>query len=373
MGFLLAADERLMRCRPATQRLIILAVIATLTGVSLSYVPRSYWSYDHIPVLRFIDQPTDYGTDTIADMYEAKVVLHDWRDMYVKAGVEQTPLEARTWSKAASAPYPPAALLVEAALFWIGEQTGVGFYGLVLTLAAVWVILAALYCLRTRWYVFPLLGISGIYFSYRFTYVQDATYLIMLVLLVTALGLARRRPDATHLLMALAIAVKVSPVFYASNLLRMRRPIAVAFVALLVLAFVVPYFIWDNYLYIFSFQDELKGSWSKTLGAVLVSVPFALLLSYVSARRNFDWEDRVGWGLIPVAMLLAFKLNVARHLLVVLLVPDKRATRTAAAAFAMAVHYLSFGVLGINATLPICTALLYAILIYELRQIKRPT
>ena len=68
-----------------------------------------------------------------------------------------------------------------------------------------------------------------------------------------------------------------------------------------------------------------------------------------------DLEDRVGWGVIPVAMLLAFTLNVARHLLVVLLVPDKRARRTAAAALSVAAYYLSFGSMRFNSTLPICT------------------
>jgi hypothetical protein len=368
---LLSLDARLMAWRPAARRLVIVAVVAILACLSLPYVPRAYVSYAGIPVLERIQQPADYGTDTIADMYEARVVLHDWRDMYTKAGVPQTPLEARTWSKEASAPYPPAALLIEAGLYWIGERTGIGFYGLILVLGAVFVLQAAVYCLRTRWYVFPLLGVSGLYFGYRFTYVQDCTYLIMLVTVMTALGIARRRPDASHLLMALAIAIKVSPLYYAANLFRMRRVSAVTFTALLFLAFVVPYFLLDNYLYIYTFQNEIKGGFAQTIGAVAVSVPFAVLLSYVASRRDFDWEERIGWGLIPIAMLFAFKMNVARHLLVVLLVPDKRALRTAAAAVSVGAYYLSFGLMRFNSTLPICVALLYAILIFELRKGSR--
>ena len=42
----------------------------------------------------------------------------------------------------------------------------------------------------------------------------------------------------------------------------------------------------------------------------------------------------------------------------------------APAAVAMAVHYASFGLVGLNATLPICVALLYAILVYELRRLE---
>jgi len=344
-------------------------VIASLTGLSLGYVPRSYISYDPIPVLRYIDQPADFGTDTIADMYEAKVVLHDWRDMYTKHGVPQTELEARTWSKEASAPYPPAALLIEAAIYWIGERTGIGFYGLILMLAVTFLVEAAWYCLRTRWYVFVLLGVCGLYFGYRFTYVQDCTYIIMLVIVMTALSLARRRPQATHVLMALATAVKVSPLYYATRLAGMRRVTALAFGAVLLAGFVLPYFVLPNYLYIFSFQNELKGGWWQTVGGVTVSVPFALVLSYVAVRRQFDLEDWVGWSLVPIAMLLAFKMNVARHLLVVLLVPDKRALRTAAAAISIAAYELSFGVMRFNSTLPLCTAMLFGILILEMREV----
>jgi hypothetical protein len=191
----------------------------------------------------------------------------------------------------------------------------------------------------------------------------------MLVLVMTALHLARRRPVAAHLLMALAIAVKVSPLYYATNLLQMRRATGAVFVAFLMAGFVLPYFILPNYLYIFSFQNELKGGWWQTAGGVAVSVPFALLLSYVAARRDFDLEDWVGWGLLPIAMLLAFKMNVARHLMVVLLVPDKRALRTTAAAISIAAYYLSFGLMRFNSTLPLCTALLFGILIFELRQV----
>jgi hypothetical protein len=169
--------------------------------------------------------------------------------------------------------------------------------------------------------------------------------------------------------MALATAVKISPLFYAVNLLRMRRSSAAAFLAVLLVALVVPYFVLENYLYIFTFQSENKGGVWQTSGGVAISVPFSVLLTYVSARRNFDWEERIGWGLLPVAMLLAFQLNVARHLLVVLLVPDKRALRSAAAAVSVAVYYLSFGSMAFNSTLPICSALLYAILLWELRQV----
>jgi hypothetical protein len=141
---------------------------------------------------------------------------------------------------------------------------------------------------------------------------------------------------------------------------------AALFTAILVAAFAVPYFVWDNYLYIFQFQNTVKGSWSQTAGAVFVAVPFGLLLWYVEGRRDFDLEDRVGWALVPFAMLLAFKMNVARHLLIALLVPDKRGLRNGAATLGMMLPNLLPGMIHFNSALPIATALLFLGLAWHL-------
>ena len=87
-------------------------------------------------------------------MVPAKVVLNDPSDMYTKARLEQTPLEKATWTREASAPYPPAALLAAAGLYAIGAATGIGFYGMVLLLAALFLALSLWYFLQTRWYCF---------------------------------------------------------------------------------------------------------------------------------------------------------------------------------------------------------------------------
>src|SRR5438128_2515145 len=89
-GWLAAWDGHLMGCRPVTQRLAVIGVAAALAALCINYVPRAYLDYATNPILGAIAQPEHYGTDTIADVYEAKVVLHDWRDMYVKRGVAQT-------------------------------------------------------------------------------------------------------------------------------------------------------------------------------------------------------------------------------------------------------------------------------------------
>lgn len=328
---------------------------------------REYIDYSRIPLLQRVTQPATFGTDTIADMYEAKVILNDPLDMYAKQKLAQTPREAETWSKSASAPYPPVVLLAESALYAVGQRTGLGFYGMVLLVAAAFIGLSAFYFLQTRWYLFPILYLNFAYFGQRFVAVQDGSYLIMLLVIMATLLLARARRPLGHLLMAVAICMKLSPLFYITTLPQMRRRTAVAFVAILVVGLVVPYLIWENYLYIFLFHDELKGGRSGLISGLIVGALFSVTLWYVETRTSADMEDRIGWALIPFGMFLAMKMNVPRHLLILLLVPDKRGVRNIIAALALLVPVIlpvRFG-----ATLPFATALLYVALWWRLRAI----
>ena len=86
-----------------------------------------------------------YGTDTIGNAYVAKVFLNDPLDLYTKARLEQTPLEKATWTREASGPYPPAALLTAVGLYALGEATGIEFYGMILMLAALFLALSLWY------------------------------------------------------------------------------------------------------------------------------------------------------------------------------------------------------------------------------------
>jgi hypothetical protein len=335
----IAAVDAALNRAPSLARVLILAfTIGLMAWTSLPKVPRQWLDFDRLPLLASIEQQPEYGTDTLSDMYGARVILNDVSDMYTKARTEQTPQEAATWSREASAPYPPAVLLMEAGLYRLGERTGIGFYGFILLAAVVFIAGSLLYFWRTRWYLFPLLYLNFGYLSERFVHVQDDTYLLMLVVLLAALWLARAgRAAAAHLMMAVAITMKLSGLYYVKNILRMPRATAVAFVAILLAGLVLPYFIWENYLYIYRYGTELKGHWYDGVLAALVAIPFALTLWYLETRASFDLEDLVGWGLVPFAMLLALKMNVPRHLLLVLLVPDKRGVRNAAAAIAMLV------------------------------------
>ena len=187
---------------------------------------------------------------------------------------------------------------------------------------------------------------------------QDNTYLVMLVVIMAALFLARARREACHALMAVAIIMKLSPLYYVKNVLTMRRRTAFVFIAILVAGLVLPYFVWDNYLYIYRYGNDRKGDWASVAASLLLVVPFAIVLWYVEVRLGFDTEDRIGWGLVPFAMLLGLKLNAARHLLIVLLVPDKRGIRNVAAAIGLAFPYLFPSLIPFNSALLISTAVL---------------
>jgi hypothetical protein len=368
-----AVDRLLLRATRPVQYTVIAATILHMIAVAIPNVPRPYVDYARVPLLSGVQQYETYGTDTIGNSYVAKVVLNDPLDMYTKARLEQTPLEKATWTREASAPYPPAALLTAAGLYAIGEATGIGFYGMVLLLAALFVGLSLWYFLNTRWYLFPVLYLNFAYFGHRFVYVQDDSYLAMLVVVMIALVCARSRApsrrEASHILMALAITMKLSPAAYAWEIRTMRRRTATVFAAILFAGFVLPYFVWDNYLTIFTFHDQVKGNIYDTVAAVALVVPFTIGLWYVERRLGFDAEDRIGWSLVPFAMFVGIKMRVARHLLIVLLVPDKRGPRNIAASIGLALHAAAPDVFRLGSVLYITTVLLFAFLGYYLRRI----
>jgi hypothetical protein len=353
-----AIDAWLLAAPSRARAIVIALTLVVITATAATHVPRPFLDYSRWPILAGIPQPDRFGTDTIADAYEARVIRHDVADMYTKRGVEQTPEEAATWSKEASSPYPPATLLVLAALSAAGDAAGIGLYGAVSCLAILFLGLSLAYCLRTRWYLFPLLYLNFGYVGERFFAVQDGSYLVMLTMVMAALFAARRRPAAAHTAMAMATVMKLSPLYHARLLRAMPRRIAALFVAILVAGFIAPYFIWDNYLYIFKYNSELKGDSLAAAGALALAVPFTMLLAWVEAKRGFDLEEAIGWSLVPVALFLAFKMNAARHLLLVLLVPDKRGIRNVAVAAGLAAHALAPSLVPINATLPMATLIL---------------
>jgi hypothetical protein len=351
MRFAMRADSYLRGLPRAVQLGVMVLTMAVMVYTSLPNVPHG-----------------SLGSDTIADTYEAKVIVNDLRDMYTKTELEQTPEEAAQWSKAESAPYPPAVLLAETALYVVGQRLGVGLYGMVLMLAIAFVVASAWYFFLTRWYLFPVLYLNFSYFSYRFVHVQDGTYLVMLVVIMAALWLARARRSACHALMAIAIDMKLSPLFYAVHVPRMSRRSALVFTALLVAGLALPYFIWDNYLYIYQYHEAVKDVAGGFASGLACSSLAGLLIWYIDSKAGFDMEDRIGWSLVPFGMFLAMKMNVPRHLLIVLLVPDKRGFRNITAAVALAVPAIVPGT-HFGASLPVAATLLFGALLWHLRRI----
>jgi hypothetical protein len=357
-GVVEAIDAYLLSVPARVRALIILVTLMSMAAAVLPKVPRPFIDYSQWPVPSRISQPDTFGTDTIADVYESNVILNDIGDMYTKEKLAQTPLEAATWSKDASAPYPPAALLALAALHAAGSAVGIGLYGMVALLALLFLGSSLVYFLRTRWYLFPLLYLNFSYFGERFFYVQDGSYLVMLSVVMAALFAARRFPAAAHALMAVAITMKVSPLYHARHVPAMPRRLGVIFAGIVLAGLVAPYFIWDNYLYIFRYNSDLKGDALSAAGALAIAAPMAAGIWYADRRCGFDLEDRIGWNLVPVALFLAFKMNAARHLLLVLLVPDKRGVRNVAVGVGMVLHYLAPSLVPVNAVLPVVTVVL---------------
>lgn len=340
----------------------LVLTVAAIVVQALPWVPREVLDYSRLTLLHRFHQQETFGSDTVADEYESRVVLTSVRDMYTKRDTGQTPIETRYWSKAASAPYPPAMLLVESALYALAGRTLAGFYLAILAVAVTFLAMSLVYCLRTRWYLFPLLYLNFQFVGERFVGVQDASYLVVLVVIMAALFAARARRNAAHLLMAVATTMKLSPLFYGVEIFRMRRRTAGLYVAIVFAGLVLPWFLWNNYLYIYAYGAGLKGTHSNHLFAALLGVSFAAAVWHVERRVDFDGEDRIGWSLVPMAVYFAVYTNAARHLLLVLLVPDKRGWRNLPLPVGLTLHTLFPHAIPLGSVLTISIGLLALIL-----------
>jgi hypothetical protein len=372
--WLISADRALLGLDRRLQASLVALAMIGCGIVAVPWVPRPFLDYSQIAWLARVPQPGTFGTDTLSDMYEARVVRNDVRDMYAKRLVEQTALEASVWSKEASGPYPPVTLLSLAALDAVGERIGIGLYGFVLGLAGIFLVSSAVYCLKTRWYLFPLMCVNASYIAERFVYVQDNSYLLVLVVMMAALFCARRHSTAAHVLVAIAITMKLSPLYYLKNVPGMSRGTAVLVLGIVVAGLLLPLLLWENSGYIYAFHTGRRAHyWINAAGTLLAVIPFAVVLAYVEARLGFDDEDRVGWGLVPFALVIAISMNAVRHLFLVLLVPDKRGVRTVAGTAGMATHLMLPSVVPSGAANYIILGLLWWALGYYLTRIGFPT
>ena len=131
----------------------------------------------------------------------------------------------------------------------------------------------------------------------------------MLVVIMAALFLARARREACHALMAVAISMKLAPLYYVKNVLTMRPRTAVVFVAIL-LGACAAYFVWDNYVHL-PLRQRPQGRLGLGRGVACVRCRSR---SSSGMWRWLDFDRKTASvGLVLFAMLLALKMNTARH------------------------------------------------------------
>ena len=324
-----AADKALCAFPKWAQYLVIALTLVVILMQCITQVPTGQMNISDVQ-----ERHGQFGAEDYADTYEAKVVINDPWDMYTKEHLDQTKKEHNTWSKEASSPYPPICLLAIAGLYLFGEYTGLGFYGTVLLLVVAFMSMSVFYFLKTRWYLFPILYLNFTFLAKRFFYSQNTSYLLLFCVVMIALLLARKGNKACHPLMALAVDIKFMPVYYVKNLLKMRWYIAAIFVAVLLAGLVLPYFIWDNYLYIYTFQGT-RGTLAHQWESWVIAGAFSLLLWYVETRMKFDDEDKIGWSMVPFGMFMMIRCDIFRTMIMMCIIPDKRGWRNVVAAIGL--------------------------------------
>src|SRR4029079_1803171 len=67
-------DSALLRASPLTKFLVPAATVCAMVWTSLPNIPRQWFDFDRVSWLAHLDQQPEYGTDTLSDMYGARVV-----------------------------------------------------------------------------------------------------------------------------------------------------------------------------------------------------------------------------------------------------------------------------------------------------------
>jgi len=317
----------------------LLVTLTFVVGVRLWLVPAEFLDTGFNPT------PTP-GRDYYADSYTARVVANDPADMYVKRQTPQLP-EEQVWSKPAASPYPPLCLLTMGAMYQAGNSLGLSYYWMAVSLEALFLLLALVYCWKTRWYLFVLLSMN-VFVAWRVWGLgADSSSIMVLLAGMIALVAARFRPSWAHPLVALMIATKLTPVFYLNNFLRMRLPGQLATVAILLCGLVLPLYLIEGYshIWLFHLQRDTEqipramnsiglGNLTEVAVALAYLVPlaivawFSIMLLRVQLACDWDWEDRIGWSLAPFALLFTLRVASMRMFFLAMLLPDKRGSRS---------------------------------------------
>lgn len=342
MQRVLAHWDAWLLARPLGVKLAILGLtLAFVVVVRLSYVPASYHDFGAL------NRGSDYGNDYYSDAFGGRAVYNHPLDMYTRRLTEQTPAE-KYWPLRSVAPYPPAALFLLAGVHALGEMTGVGFYGVLMALDALLVLLMLGYSLRTRFYLFPLC-LFNVFLAYRYWGVGSCNGLLVALCLMLGVFVARAKPALGAMLGVLAVCLKLTPVFFLTNFPRFRRPVALAAAGMLALGFVLPLFVFENYRYIYGFHATrdigpivaglsalgiTSGPITSIAAAAGWALPltiggaFSLMLLYAQHKLDFTWEDRIGWAAVPFSLVFSLRMLAMRTLFEAMVIPDRRVTRS---------------------------------------------
>ena len=300
--------------------LILIVTILFIAFSRIQMVPREYANIGDIQIRE------DIGTDFIADNYTAKVALNDPFDIYTKNSLNQTEQEAQTWTKEESSPYPPLAIYHITTIYKIGDILGIGFYGVVISLELILIIMVFLYFIKTNWYLIPIVYLN-FYLAHRFWWVGDATYLLVLIYIMMALFTVKKYKTISISLMAIATIIKFSPIYYIKNIFTMKKHQWILYISILVIGLILPFIIYKNYSYIYTFNSEKSEGF---LLPFIVAGSFSIALCYIEYRMKFNDEDIIGWASIPFAIFTVLSTYAVRHLLLLLIIPDKRGYRNIA-------------------------------------------
>jgi hypothetical protein len=338
----LARLDAWLLARPTSVRAVVIALTLLFAlVVRLSFVPVAYHDFGAL------NRGSEYGNDYYSDTYGARAVYNHPSDMYTRRLTEQT-LAETYWPKRSVAPYPPAALLLLAGVHAVGEALGIGFYGVLMGLDALLVGLVLAYALRTRWYLFPLVELN-VFLAYRFWGVGSCNGLLVVLCLMLGVFVARAKPVLGVLLGVFAVCLKLTPVFFLTNFLRFRRSAQLVAAVLLSAGFVLPFFVLENYRYIYGFHATrdigpivkalvalgLDGPFTSQLAAILgwvlplaLGLLFSLVFLYAQLKLKFSWEDRIGWAAVPFSLLFSLRMLSMRTLFEAMAIPDARIVRS---------------------------------------------
>ena len=316
-------------------------------------------------ILRLNCIPQDDPPDFYADTYVAKVILNDPFDMYTKEKLNQTSQEQNKWTKEKSSPYPPLALFLLTGLYIIGEVTGAGFWITAISIEFLLVILIGILCYKSKYdKMYPFLVLNP-FIVWRVWHMADTTYLLMVSLVTIAFFTCLKNKNSiTAFLMACAVSIKFVPVYIYRAIFKLHPKSRWLLVVIPAVFLILPYFIFDNYLYIYTFHSG-RNILPFFLQVVVMGI-FFLELIYMERKLEFELIDILGYSLLPLSLFTTMKIGYWKYIIWALIIPDRRYYRilfgaglTALWMMPLRLSRIEFALLTSLAVLLLCPTVIY--------------